>query len=60
MRAKQTEEHEATAAVAKNASPRRRYRMPKLVRFGDIRDLTLGSSPGVGESGNPVVFRQEI
>ncbi|MEM7481848.1 MAG: PqqD family protein [Acidobacteriota bacterium] len=28
-----------------------------LLRHGDIRSLTLGPSAGVGESGNPLVFR---
>jgi len=33
------------------------YIKPKLIRFGDVRDLTLGGSPGVGESGNPTLFQ---
>ncbi len=30
---------------------RRRYRTPVLEPLGDIRDVTLGGSTGVGESG---------
>jgi hypothetical protein len=29
---------------------RRPYEAPRLEIFGDVRDLTLGNSPGVGES----------
>lgn len=28
----------------------RPYETPRLEVFGDVRDLTLGNSPGVGES----------
>jgi hypothetical protein len=28
------------------------YQAPQLVRVGDVRDLTLGGSPGIGDSGN--------
>lgn len=37
--------------------PRRPYRPPQLRLFGDVRDVTLGPSPGAGESGLPAVFR---
>ena len=33
------------------------YHRPRLVLWGDLRDLTLGPSPGVGESGNPGMFK---
>lgn len=36
---------------------RRPYRAPTLTPFGDVRDLTLGPTPGIGESGAPLVFR---
>jgi hypothetical protein len=40
------------------ASPgRKAYESPCLVRYGDVRDVTLGPSPGVGESGNPGIFK---
>ena len=29
------------------------YEVPTLVLLGDVRDLTLGGSPGSGDSGNP-------
>jgi hypothetical protein len=29
------------------------YQTPKLTALGDVRDLTLGGSPGTGDSGNP-------
>ncbi len=34
-------------------SGRRPYRPPVLSRFGDVRGLTLGGSPGIDDSGNP-------
>lgn len=37
--------------------PRRPYEAPRLVVFGDLRTLTLGPSPGIGESGNPALFK---
>lgn len=37
--------------------PRKPYSAPELAIFGDVRDVTMGVSPGVGESGNPVIFR---
>lgn len=37
--------------------PKKPYTPPQLAVFGDVRDVTMGVSPGVGESGNPVVFR---
>lgn len=36
---------------------RKPYRKPRLVLWGDLRGLTLGPSPGVGESGNPAMFK---
>ena len=35
---------------AQNQPVRRVYKMPKLISLGDIRALTLGGSPGVGDS----------
>jgi hypothetical protein len=32
---------------------RRPYRKPQLRKLGDLRTLTLGGSPGVGDSGSP-------
>lgn len=38
------------------APSRRAYTRPWLEVLGDIRDLTLGGTPGVGDSGDPVNF----
>lgn len=38
---------------APGQSGRRPYRSPVLTRFGDVRGLTLGGSPGIDDSGNP-------
>lgn len=32
---------------------RRPYRPPRLEVLGDVRDLTFGGSPGIGDSGFP-------
>lgn len=34
-----------------DAEPRRPYVSPRLVELGDLRSLTLGGSPGFGDSG---------
>lgn len=34
-------------------TPREPYVRPKLTPFGDVREVTLGGSPGVGDSVNP-------
>jgi hypothetical protein len=36
---------------------RKPYESPRLVRYGDVRDVTLGPTPGTGESGAPGVLR---
>ncbi|MFK7955102.1 MAG: lasso RiPP family leader peptide-containing protein [Lysobacterales bacterium] len=36
---------------------RKPYQQPKLTPRGDVRDVTLGPTPGVGESGNPGTLR---
>lgn len=36
-----------------SAAPEKKpYTSPKLTVLGDIRDLTLGASPGIGDSGS--------
>jgi hypothetical protein len=35
------------------AAPRKPYRPPRLEVLGDVRDVTLGTSGGTGESGAP-------
>lgn len=34
------------------------YQKPELLCFGDVRDLTLGGSPGGGDSGTPTTRRR--
>lgn len=51
-------ETERTALQSETAGPTRRaYARPRLEVLGDVRDLTLGGSPGIGDSGNPENFR---
>ena len=38
----------------------RPYTSPTLTAYGDVRSLTLGGSPGVGESGNEFTFQPLI
>ena len=47
----------AVHAPAPERAARKPYARPRLTRYGDVRGLTLGPSPGVGESGNPGVFK---
>jgi hypothetical protein len=37
--------------------PRRAYEAPAVLPLGDLRELTLGASPGAGDSGGPTTFR---
>jgi hypothetical protein len=47
--------------IAADATPdrpaRRPYEAPCLLPLGDLRELTLGASPGAGDSGGPTTFR---
>ena len=36
------------------------YRRPRLIAYGDLRSLTLGGSPGMGDSGGTVLVRQPL
>ncbi|MEM9552692.1 MAG: lasso RiPP family leader peptide-containing protein [Acidobacteriota bacterium] len=36
---------------------RRPYQPPSLQVHGDVRGVTLGATPGVGDSANPTLFR---
>ena len=40
------------------ASSRRPYSPPRLKLYGNIRELTLGGSPGIGESGGGQTFKR--
>jgi hypothetical protein len=51
------ENHESEpVAPVREEGARKPYLKPHLEELGDLRDLTLGPSPGAGESGNPFVF----
>lgn len=45
------------AAASHEELPKKAYRRPRLTLWGDLRDVTLGPSPGVGESGTPGMFK---
>jgi len=51
------EETPASSQKAGEPSERRAYAPPVLFRFGDVRSVTLGGSPGGGDSGN--TFNQQ-
>lgn len=34
------------------------YQKPRLICYGDVRDVTLGGSPGGGDSGSPRTERR--
>lgn len=50
------------APINETGKTRRRYRKPSLESLGDLRTITLGGSPGVGDSGasstiqSPILF----
>ena len=43
----------ASSKTAVKSEPARRYLPPRVEPLGDVRDLTFGGSPGVGDSGPP-------
>lgn len=56
-------EQERARATTPSSTPQERgsrkpYASPELVVLGDLRDCTLGGSPGSGESGAPRTFRR--
>jgi hypothetical protein len=40
-----------------DAPPRLPYEAPLLTSLGDLRELTLGASPGAGDSGGATTFK---
>lgn len=40
-----------------SAARRRAYSPPRVRALGELRDVTMGPSPGVGETGSPSLFR---
>ena len=39
-----------------NHTAKAAYEPPVLIRYGDLRGLTLGGTPGTGDSGAPETF----
>jgi len=50
-----TEETPACSGTTGDPVERRAYAPPVLMRFGDVRSVTLGGSPGGGDSGNTFI-----
>ena len=46
-----------TTQQPQSAEPRPRWQKPQLQVYGDVRQLTMGPTPGVGESGGPGTFK---
>lgn len=54
----QPETASAVPPSYRTAQPAKKpYSAPVLTCYGDVRDITLGPSIGVGESGNPTIRR---
>lgn len=47
-----------TVSGASRPFARKPYRRPCLIAYGDLRTLTLGGSPGMGDSGSTVMIRK--
>jgi len=48
-----TEAPISQVASDSKSNERKVYQIPVLTMFGDVRQLTLGGSPGTGDSGSP-------
>lgn len=48
---------EAARTAEMRRLARRTYSSPRLEPFGDIRGLTLGGSPGIGDSGGSLITK---
>ena len=46
-----------TTGVSAGRRGRSAYATPRLEQLGDVRELTLGGSPGAGDSGSPTTKR---
>lgn len=44
---------DVTAQAPNRRETKKRYESPRLVALGDVRDMTLGPTLGLGESGYP-------
>lgn len=63
MSRRQTLPPESEAKTVVNREKRdgaRPYVTPRLVAYGDLRTLTLGGSPGMGDSGGSVLTRNPL
>ncbi len=46
-----------TSTTTATPNNKKRYEKPCLKPLGDIRDVTMGGSPGTGDSGNASIQR---
>lgn len=53
-------ERKRFGAVPEPTSARKGYRPPRLSVYGDLRTLTLGGSPGMGDSGPTTMVRKPL
>ena len=44
-------DEQQSTPVQKTAQEKKRYTRPQFICYGDVRDVTLGGSPGTGDSG---------
>lgn len=51
-------ESDKKAVTNKQYKNKRVYIKPRLICYGDVRDITLGGSPGGGDSGSPTTRRR--
>lgn|GEM_PF-2205450 len=55
----ETVQEQVAVAVTTSILPKRPYAAPVLQSFGDVRSLTLGGTPGTGDSaGDPTSQKQ--
>lgn len=52
-----SESYETAPEPRKEAPAKAKYHRPVFTEYGSLLSLVLGPSPGIGESGNPAVFR---
>ena len=61
MNAHRPEDHSSPHADGTSKRPARApYMAPRLENLGEIRELTLGGSPGAGDSGSPTAKRTKM
>ena len=57
MKKVKIKQREIEAALGNAGDFTRGYEKPLLIAYGDVRDITLGPTPGLGESGCEFVRR---